>query len=51
MDRRIDLLQVLALVLGRPGLGEPGHVGMVGEQARDKCRTAPVQPADEHVNP
>ena len=40
-------VQVLTLVLGHPGAGEPRGVGMVGQQSGQQGRAAAVEATDE----
>jgi hypothetical protein len=44
---RVDVLEVLALVLGDARAGEAGRFGVGGEQPGHERRAAPVQPAHE----
>ncbi len=45
--RRVDVLQVLALVLRHSGSREAGGVRMVSDESREQRRAAPMESSDE----
>src|SRR6478609_9154898 len=48
-DLRVDVLEVLALVLAHRGPGEAAHLVMRAERLRERGRPAPMKSADEDV--